>query len=415
MQTRSLRNTIDDLVRNERTPLLAVLIAQINDIGLAEDVLQDAITKAWVKWPESGIPDNPKSWLLRVAYNRAIDYFRKQQNFKLKQQQITHLIELQHELNASMDDELIPDERLKLIFTCCHPALNSSNQVALTLNTICGFTTEQIANAQMLKLTTMAQRLVRAKRKIKLSGIPYQIPQRSDLPNRLNSVLVVIYLIYNAGYYSNDRPQLTNLDQTDEAFYLAKTLNELMPDQAEVLGLLALMSFHQSRIKARNQHQDHFISLEQQDRSLWQQELIKTANQWFTQAIACKKMGPYQIQAAISGVHSKAISWHQTDWPQIVALYHKLLSYLPTDTVRINLAVAMSYAGDAEKAWACLNSVDRSSLKNYLPFHLAQAQIAKSVNQPALAVSHFSLAMALSKNPQEKAFLQTQIDSLSAS
>lgn len=413
MPQASLRISFDTLVRNERAQLLALLIKQLGDIELAEDALQDALIQAWKQWQNSALPNNPKSWILKVAYNRAIDVIRRQQNFSSKQAQISHLIELQHALGQHMDDELIADERLKLIFTCCHPALDNASQVALTLNTVCGFSTAQVATAFLLKLPTMAQRLVRAKRKIKISGIPYKTPAQQDLAARLSNVLSVIYLIYNQGYYAAENTGLTNLDQTDEAIHLADTLNQLMPDQAELLGLMALMHFHQARFDARHQQGNQLISLEQQDRRLWRQDLIQQAEHCFTRAIALKNMGPYQIQAAISGVHSQAKSFADTDWQQIVLLYQKLYEYLPQTTVQINHAVAMAYNQQLDAAWSLLQDIEQDKMSDYLPYYLAQAHVKKLMNQKAEACNFFSLAMALSKNQQEQAFLQSQIELLS--
>lgn len=409
-QPDSLRHLLNQLVRHERAQLLAILIQQIHDMELAEDALQEAFAKAWSHWAETSIPDNPKSWLLKTAYHQAIDSLRRQANFKAKQPLISHLQELSHGLSGAHEDHDIADERLRLIFSCCHPALDEPTQVALTLNTVCGFTAEQVADAFMLKAATLAQRLVRAKRKIKLSGIPYEVPDTGQLPQRLNQVLSVIYLIYNAGYYAHEQLDLINPTHTDEALYLANTLNRLMPDQAEVLGLLALMSFHQSRMPARNAQPDRFVSLEHQDRQLWDQSLIDQANALFKQAMVLKNVGPYQIQAAISGVHSLALTWQDTDWSQIVALYEKLWQHQPTDPVRINQAVALSYAGAVDKAWDLLQGIDAHGLQQYLPYYLAHAQIAQLRAEPDAAVSHLTQAMALSKNPQERAFIKQQMD-----
>ena len=411
-QPDSLRDQLDQLMRHERAQLLAVLIRQIHDMELAEDALQEAFIKAWNHWSAATIPENPKSWLLKTAYHQAIDSLRRQANFKSKQPLISHLQALYHGLSGTHEDHDIADERLRLIFSCCHPALDESTQVALTLNTVCGFTAEQVADSFMLKAPTLAQRLVRAKRKIKLSGIPYEVPDSKQLAPRLNQVLSVIYLIYNAGYYAHEQLGLINPVHTDEALYLANTLNCLMPDQAEVLGLLALMLFHQSRMPARNAHPDRFISLEQQDRQLWDQSLIDQANALFKQAMALKSVGPHQIQAAISGVHSLAQNWEDTDWPQIVALYEKLWQYQPTDPVRINQAVALSYTGALDEAWEMLQKINTQGLQHYLPYYLARAQVAQLRAQADVAVSHLAQAMALSKNPQERAFIQLQMDRL---
>ncbi|VAW44504.1 RNA polymerase ECF-type sigma factor [hydrothermal vent metagenome] len=406
----SLRAAIDNFISAQRVQLLSILISQLKDIELAEDALQDALIKAWSNWQQQGIPSHPKSWVLKTAYNQAIDILRRQQNFNSKQAQISHLLELQHELNTHSVDELIPDESLKLIFTCCHPALDNQSQIALTLNTICGFSTEQVAVSFLLKVPTMAQRLVRAKRKIKLSGIPYQTPEKNNLESRLNNVLSVIYLIYNQGYYSTDNSSLIELDYTNEAIHLGLMLNQLMPQQAELLGLLALMYFHLARFESRVQKTNQIISLEQQDRKLWDHQKIQRANDWFLQAVQLKSMGPYQIQAAISGVHCEAKHFKDTDWKQIALLYNKLHEYLPNSTVRINQAVAMAYNDQANEAWKLLQTIAPNKLDDYLPMYLAKAHILKTMGQHSEANNNYSLAMALTKNLQEKTHLQTQID-----
>lgn len=401
------------LISKERTKLIAVLISRLNDFELAEDVFQEASLKAWKHWQHHGIPKHPTSWILKAAYNQAIDIIRRRTNFNRKQPQITQLIQLQQEMNSSSGDEFITDERLKLIFTCCHPALDDNSQVALTLNTICGFKTEQVAAMFLLKTPTMAQRLVRAKRKIKRSGIPYKTPEKDELNNRIKNVLKVIYLIFNQGYYAAENKTLLATDQTEEAIHLALTLNQLMPDQAELLGLLSLMYFHLARTAARSSKRYEIISLEQQNRSLWSQQQIKQAKQWFQQAMKLKSLGSYQIQAAISGVHCDAKKFEQTDWQQICLLYEKLYSYLPNETVRINQAVALAFAGQAPKAWQILQSIEANQLDNYLPFYLAKAHVLKNLNKNKEAINHFSLAMSISKNHHEKAFLRKQIELIS--
>ncbi len=406
---RSLRINFDLLVRNERARLLAIMIQKISDIELAEDALQDALTQAWVKWQRTGQPNNPVSWILKTAYNKAIDILRRQRNFSHKQSQISHLIELQHEINVQSDD-LIPDERLKLIFTCCHPALDNSSQVALTLNTICGFTAHQVAQSFLLKTPTMAQRLVRAKRKIKLSRIPYLTPDKSEIKNRLSNVLSVIYMIYNQGYYSADNCSLIETSHTNEAIHLALMLNKLLPNHAETLGLLALMYFHWARFDARSNRPEHITTLEHQDRTLWDRIKIDQANEWFKQAVALKDLGAYQIQAAISGVHTDAKEFAQTDWQQIVYLYQKLYEYLPNETVKINLAVALCYNKEPNRAWQLIEGIQTAQLDDYIPYYLAQAHIAKALNKKKDAISHFSLAMSLATNTQEKAHIKSQIE-----
>ena len=405
-----MQTTFETWVADERAKLLSILISQLKDIELAEDVLQDALIKAWSIWQTEGMPKHPQSWVLKTAFNRSIDQLRRRQNFSRKQNQISHLLDLTAELNVQKNDELIPDERLKLIFTCCHPALDQASQVALTLNTICGFSTEQVANSFLLKTTAMAQRLVRAKRKIKRSGIPFKSPEKGDLKDRLNNVLKVIYLIFNQGYYAADNKALIAHNHTQEAIHLAQTLSQLMPNQPEILGLLSLMYFHSSRIKARTAGKDELINLEQQDRQLWHLQDIQQGKKRFQQAMRLKSIGPYQIQAAISGVHCEAKDFKATDWQQIALLYQKLYQHLPSDTVRINQAVALTYAGQAQSAWHILQSIDSSQLKSYLPYHLAKAHALKNMNQNKDAINHFSLAMAISQNQQEKDYLQAQVE-----
>ncbi len=407
-----IREEYENLVVDERAILLSILISQLKDIELAEDALQDTFIKAWNNWQSHGLPKNPKSWLLKTAYNGAIDIIRRQQNFNRKQPQISQLYDLMNELDNHMDDELLIDERLKLIFTCCHPALNQQSQVALVLNTICGFSTEQVARIFLLKTPAQAQRLVRAKRKIKRSRIPFKKPTIKELPTRLASVLSVIYFIYNQGYYAADNPSLMNNSHSNEAIYLALTLNQLLPEQAELLGLLALMYFHMARYEARVQNPGHVINLEYQNRKLWDPKLVSQAKKWFKQAVSLKSLGPFQIQAAISGVHCQAKEFKLTDWHQIIQLYSKLYEYQPTSVIQINQAVALAYNKQAQLALDLLEKIDQKKLDDYLPFYLAKAHALKCLGEKTAAINYFSLAIALSKNKQEKTCIKNQILSL---
>ena len=373
----AIRKEYEKLIADERAIILSILISQLKDIELAEDALQNAFIKAWNNWQKQGIPNNPKSWLLKTAYNDAIDQIRRKQNFNRKQLQISQLYDLMNELNQQMDDELLIDERLKLIFTCCHPALDQPSQVALVLSTICDFSTEQLALIFLLKTPTMAQRLVRAKRKIKRSGIPFKTPTVNELPTRLASVLSVIYFIYNHGYYAAVNPSLINNKQTNEAIYLALTLNQLLPEQAELMGLLALMYFHMARFEARVQNPGHVINLEHQNRMLWDLKLISQAQDWFKKAVSLKSLGPYQIQAAISGVHCQAKEFKHTDWHQIIQLYAKLYEYQPSPIIQINQAVALTYNKQAQLAIELLADIEQNTLDDYLPFYLAKAHALK--------------------------------------
>lgn len=411
MKEQSLQNKINIIFCNDYGYVLAVLVKQIKDIELAEDVLHDAITKAWSQWLKDGIPKNPRGWLIKTAFNKAIDHLRRIKTFKDKTTQITQLIESQNQFSR-VDDAIIRDDRLELIFTCCHPAINENSQIALILNTVCGLSTEQVANAFILKTPTMAQRLVRAKKKIKQSGIPFSIPPSDEFPNRLSSVLSVIYLIYNQGYYAHQNQNQIDTSFTKEALYLAQTLNQLIPNQAELLGLLALINFQESRFNARKTNCNELITLKTQDRSLWDFHLIDAANKYFKQAIRLKNMGPLQIQAAISGVHSQANSWEDTDWKQIDALYQKLICYQPTITVEINSAVAMCYTGKVEAAWQVLQNLDKRKLENYLPYYLACAEVAQIRADKPTAINFFALAMTVSNSSEQQKFFQSQIDLL---
>jgi RNA polymerase sigma-70 factor (ECF subfamily) len=414
------KTIINNWVKQHRAQLLAVLIGKIKDFQLAEDALQEAFTKVWLFTQQNGLPKHPKSWVLKTASNYAIDRLRRTKSFNEKSPQITQLLELAHETSHDLqleDDEAIEDERLKLIFICCHPALDFSSQVALTLNTVCGFSTEQVAATFLLKRSAMAQRLVRAKSKIKRTGIAFKTPEVSHFSVRLEAVMAVIYQIYNYGYYASDNTTLMNQDCSNEAIDLATNLKCLLekqkiPAQAELYGLLALMDFHKSRSAARNKQSGTLILLSDQDRRLWDQTLIENANAWFTKAITLKSMGIYQIQAAISGVHSQAKAFKDTDWRQIVSLYQKLYEYLPTDTVKINLAVAMDYNLQSEVAIKLLQEVEYQTIEYYLPYYLASAQILTSLGRKHEAMNRLSTAMALSKNKKEKILFKGQIELL---
>ena len=314
-------------MRDEWGRMLASLIGQFRDIELAEDVLQDAAISALNHWPETGVPNRPVAWFIQTARRKAIDRIRRRDTYAHKRDQLALLTELENITDTGCDDMHIPDERLRLIFTCCHPALAEPAQVALTLHTLCGLTALQVANAFLVTEATMRQRLVRAKRKIKAAGIPYQVPPARLLPDRLASVLSVIYLIFNEGYRSSSGDKLLEIELCDEALRMGNLLDQLLPDQSEVLGLLALMYFHHSRYPTRTDETGDTVSLRRQDRSQWLQKYIVRANQLLELATSHSCLGPYQIQAAISGVHSQARGYEQTDWRQIVLLYKKLHQY----------------------------------------------------------------------------------------
>ena len=387
--------------------VLSVLIAWLKDIELAEDVLQEAVVSALKAWQDDGIPENPRAWLLRTAKNKAIDLLRRDQNYQSKLEQLGILSHLQSGYSSTDEAMEIPDQRLKLIFTCAHPALNHEAQVALTLHTVAGLKTEKIASAFLLNKSTMAQRLVRAKRKIKKAGIPYEVPESGQLQERLASVLAVIYFIFNEGYHATFSQQLMQTNLVDEALSLATTVLELMPEQAEAMGLMALMLFHDARRQSRSNTAGQLLSLEQQDRDSWNQIKIKKGDHLLEAAIALKQLGPYQIQAAISAVHCQANNYNDTDWPQIELLYTKLYSYQPTAVVKLNWIFARAKALGVETALKELDELENSkALQDYQGFYAVKAELLALNGQKALASKVLDQAIGLSSNEAQIEFLK---------
>lgn len=407
-----LNVAIDIIVREQRGRLLAALTASIGDLQLAEDVLQDAVTIALVLWQQNGIPDAPASWLLQTARRKAIDRFRREKRFSELQAQISYELDLANE--QAMDSHtFIPDKRLELIFTCCHPAIDQKSRVALTLHTLGGLTTDEIANAHLVQSKTMAQRLVRAKKKISLAGIPFSIPQKSDLNERVITVLSVLYLIFNEGYCASAGNSLARADLSDEAIRLARILHQLLPDQTEVAGLLSLMLLHDSRRHARESADHDFIPLEAQNRNRWDRRRISEGCALLKTTMAKQQIGPYQLQAAISAIHAEAQTWEQTDWHQISALYQLLYQIQPSSVVRINQAVAVSYADCPEAALTLLENLEpQSELIRYQPYYVAKADILTRLGKTDSARENLENAISLSDNEVEKKYLQSRLDNL---
>ncbi|HLL50286.1 MAG TPA: RNA polymerase sigma factor, partial [Thermomicrobiales bacterium] len=335
------RRMVDDVYQAESRRVFATLIRLLGDFDLAEDALHDAFTAALQQWPRDGVPANPRAWLVSAGRFKAIDGIRRRARFDAS------LATLAEQLDASANDDLtgeadgIEDDRLRLIFTCCHPALSSDARVALTLREICGLTTEEIARAFLTTPSTLAQRIVRAKAKIRDARIPYQVPSPADLPERLETVLQVIYLVFNEGYSASSGGSVTRADLSDEAIRLARLLIELLPEP-EAMGLLALMLLHESRRPARTSPTGDLVLLEDQDRSLWNQDLIAEGKALVERALASRQVGPYAIQAAISAVHAEARTPATTDWSQIVALYDVRSQMEPSPVVELNRAVAVA-------------------------------------------------------------------------
>ncbi len=390
------------MFRAESGRVLAALVAYSKDLSLAEDCLQDACLQAIEQWPERGLPGNKGAWLLTVAKRRLIDRIRRQSH-----QSNEHVLALVADsldsAHSEEEQQAIPDERLKLIFTCCHPALSEQARVALTLRTLCGLTAREIARAFLTSEITMNQRLTRAKRKIRDSGIAYVIPEGGALAQRVSSVLAVIYLIYNESYSAYEGQMLTREELAHEAIRLARILLNLLP-RPDVAGLLALMLFHDARRPARSSHSQPFIPLEKQDRKLWNRESIAEAHTLLNNAMLAGEPDAYQIQAAISALHAQAARWEETDWAQIQLLYRALYTLEPSPIVALNQAVALAHSGEYAKALERLLSLE-AELESYQPFYAACADIAAKLALYAESNRYYKRAIQLSKNSSERDFL----------
>jgi RNA polymerase sigma-70 factor (ECF subfamily) len=372
----------------------------LGDFDLAEEVVQDSIVAALEKWPEQGVPDKPGAWLMTTAKRRAIDILRRDQRH---QEKVALL-----ERSTLPPEPSEADDRLRLIFTCCHPALAQEAQVALTLRAVAGFTTPEIAAAFLVSEATMAQRIVRAKRKIVTANIPYRMPQGAEVSARLDAVLTVLYLMFNEGYLSHGPQVAMRRDLTDDAIWLARLVAQLMPDQPEVLGLVALMSLNAARSRARFDESGEMVLLPDQDRNLWDRNAIAEAIAMLEQAGAMRASGPYQLQAAIAALHSEARSWEDTDWHQIVLLYDALLGFTDTPVVRLNRAVALSHFAGPEIALGEVNDL-AIALGDYHLFHSTRAELLDRLRQPVLAREARLRALELCQNPAERSLLERKL------
>lgn len=394
------------IMRDDRGRLLSALIRSLGDFDLAEDALQDATERALVHWARSGLPDRPDAWLLQVARRAAIDRIRKAKRFRDRQGDLQRLMEEDEDSPPE-----IPDERLRLIFTCCHPALDEKSRVALTLRTIGGLTTREIARAFLDADATMGQRLSRAKSKISAAAIPYRIPDRPDWDDRLNSVLTVIYLIFNEGWTAGpgEAPIRTNL--CTEALWLARLLTTLAPEDPEIEGLLALMLLLYARRRARFDPKGGFVPMDAQDRAAWDRAMISEGLDLLDRAVQRRLPGPFQIQAAISALHAQAETPEATDWPQIYLLYTRLEALMPTPVVRLNRAVALAETGALAAARRALEDL-AADLADYQPYHAARADLERRAGDTRTALAAYDRAIALSKNAQERDWLSAQRSAL---
>jgi len=403
---KSMHEVVDGVYRAESRRVFATLIRLLGDFDVAEEALHDAFRAALEQWPQEGVPSNPRAWLVSAGRFKAIDGLRRRARFDaLDEEQIENIADE----SATPDAEDIEDDRLRLMFTCCHPALPADAQIALTLREVCGLTTEEIAQAFLSAAPTLAQRIVRAKAKIRDARIPYRVPDPDELAERLDSVLRVVYLVFNEGYSASSGQSLTRVDLSGEAIRLGRLLVELLPEP-EAIGLLALMLLQESRRAARASSTGDLILLNDQDRSLWNRDQIAEGSALVTRSLASRRAGPYALQAAIAAVHAEAASADATDWDEIVGLYDVLLRVEPTPVVELNRAVAIAMRDGPAAGLTLIESIlARGDLDDYHLAHAARADLCRRLGRTVEARASYQRAIALARQGPERRFLERRL------